>query len=180
MRNVLPPPYLVLVLWAVWVVFFQRGELTALGAGLGAWIQLTQLQKVSIFCHILIGQMRNHHSLLQVAAALWDWTADVRFGHAHLGNVISRWCKPYRRLNYCRKSWLTVTTTLIVQVEGCSEFLWCWGRLSSSNSHRIFSHSFWEMLIDWQTFRELYGETHFKNIYKYTGYIFYLTSDKSN
>lgn len=82
--------YLVLVLRAVGVVFFQRRELTALGAGLDAGIQLTQLQKVSIFCHILTGQMGNDQSLLQVATALWDWTADVRFGHSHLGNVIGR------------------------------------------------------------------------------------------
>lgn len=47
--------YLVLVLGAVGVVLLQRGELTALGAGFGARVQLTQLQKVTILCHVFIG-----------------------------------------------------------------------------------------------------------------------------
>lgn len=76
--------YLVLVLRAVEVVLLQAGEQTALGARLGARVQLTQLQKVTILCHVFVGQMGNHHSLLQVAAALRDRTADVKFGDSHL------------------------------------------------------------------------------------------------
>lgn len=82
-----PSSYLVLVLGAVEVARLQRGELAALGAGFGARVQLTQLQKVTVFRHIFIGQMGNHHSLLKVATALWDRTADVRFGYSHLGNI---------------------------------------------------------------------------------------------
>lgn len=46
---------LVLVLGAAGVVALQRGEVTALGAGFGAGVQLTQLQKVTILCHVLAG-----------------------------------------------------------------------------------------------------------------------------
>lgn len=42
--------------------------------------------------------MGNHHPLLQVAAALWDWTADVRFGYSHLGNITDK------RAYYCRRA----------------------------------------------------------------------------
>ncbi len=34
--------------------------------------------------------MGNHHPLLQVAAALWDRTADVRFGDSHLGDITDK------------------------------------------------------------------------------------------
>lgn len=47
--------YLVLVLRPGGVVLLQRGELAALGAGFGTRVQLTQLQKVSILCHVIIG-----------------------------------------------------------------------------------------------------------------------------
>lgn len=47
--------YLVLVLRPGGVVLLQRGELAALGAGLGTRVQLTQLQEVSILCHVIIG-----------------------------------------------------------------------------------------------------------------------------
>lgn len=83
-------PHLVLVFRMVGVVLLQRGEVTALWAGLNAGVQLIQLQKVTIFCHILTGQMGNHHSLLQFATALQDRTADVKFGYSHLGNITDR------------------------------------------------------------------------------------------
>lgn len=47
--------YLVLVLRPGGVVLLQRGELAALGAGFGTRVQLTQLQEVSILCHVIIG-----------------------------------------------------------------------------------------------------------------------------
>lgn len=83
-------PHLVLVFRVVGVVLLQRGEVTALWAGLNAGIQLIQLQKVPIFGHILTGQMGKHHSLLQFATALQDRTADVKFGYSHLGNITDR------------------------------------------------------------------------------------------
>lgn len=76
--------HLVLVLRAVGVVLLQGGEQTTLRARLGAGVQLTQLHKVMILCHVFLGQVGNHHPLLQVAAALIDGTADVRFGQSHL------------------------------------------------------------------------------------------------
>lgn len=80
--------YLVLVLRADGVVLLQGGEHAALGARLGAGVQLTQLHKVTVLHHVLAGQMGKDQALLQVAAALRDGTADVGFGHAHLrGNV---------------------------------------------------------------------------------------------
>lgn len=77
--------YFILVLRAVGGVRLERSELTALGAGLCARIQLTQLQEVTIFCHLLFGQMGNHQSFLQVATTLRDRTADKSFPHSHLG-----------------------------------------------------------------------------------------------
>lgn len=72
------------MLSAVGVVLLQGGEQTTLRARLGAGVQLTQLHKVMILCHIFLGQVGNHHPLLQVAAALIDRTADVRFRKSHL------------------------------------------------------------------------------------------------
>lgn len=34
--------------------------------------------------------MGNHHSLFQVATALWDRAADVRFGYSHLGDITDK------------------------------------------------------------------------------------------
>lgn len=69
-------------------MLLQGGEHAALRARLGAGVQLTQLHKVTVLHDVLAGQMGNDQALLQVAAALRDGTADVRFGHTHLrGNV---------------------------------------------------------------------------------------------
>lgn len=78
--------YLVLVLRAVGAVLLQGGEQTTLRARLGAGVQLTQLQKIMVLCHVFLRQVGNHDPLLQVAAALIDWTADVRFRKSHLGD----------------------------------------------------------------------------------------------
>lgn len=80
----MPCSHLVLVLRAVGVVLLQRGEQTTLRARLGAGVQLTQLQKVMILCHVFFGQVGNHDPLLQVAAALIDRTADMRFRKFYL------------------------------------------------------------------------------------------------
>lgn len=79
-------PHLVLVLGAAGVVVLQRGELAALGAGLGARVELAQLQEVAILRHVLARQMGNHQPLLQVAPAFRDRTADVGFEYSHLAN----------------------------------------------------------------------------------------------
>lgn len=78
--------YLVLVLRAVGAVLLQTGEQTTLRARLGAGVQLTQLHKIMVLCHVFLGQVGNHDPLLQVAAALIDRTADVRFRKSHLGD----------------------------------------------------------------------------------------------
>lgn len=72
------------MLRAVGVVLLQSGEQTTLRTRLGAGVQLTQLQKVMILCHVFLGQAGSHDPLLQVATALIDRTADVRFGKSHL------------------------------------------------------------------------------------------------
>lgn len=80
-----PRSHLVLVLGAVGVGLLQSGKQTTLRARLGAGVQPTQLHKVKILCRVFLGQDGNHQPLLQVAAALIDWTADVRFRKSHLG-----------------------------------------------------------------------------------------------
>lgn len=75
---------LVLVLRAARVVLLQRGEGPALGARLGAGVQLAQLHEVAILDQVLAGQAGHHRALLQVAVALWEGAADAGAGATHL------------------------------------------------------------------------------------------------
>lgn len=83
-RQTRPHLVLVLVLRAVGVVRLQGGEVVALGAGLGAGVQLAQLHKVAVLCHLFTGQIRHHQSLLQGPVTCPVWTADDGFAHLHL------------------------------------------------------------------------------------------------
>ena len=74
------------MLRAVGCVPLQGGEQVALRAGLGARIQLTQLQEVVVSGQVLVGQVRHHKALLEQATALKDGTHDVRLAHLYLGS----------------------------------------------------------------------------------------------
>lgn len=79
--------HLVLVLRAVGRDGLQRGEQVALGAGLRARVQLTQLKEVVVLRQLLIGQVRHHKPLLQEATALKGWTHDVSPANLYLRAV---------------------------------------------------------------------------------------------
>jgi len=148
-------PYLVLVFRAVWVVRLQGGELAALGAGLRAGVQLTQFQKVTVLCHLFIGQMGDHQSLLQGATTLCDRTSNESFARPQLGNkhrqMFQHWTEISSRSLFWAcygQKWCQTLLKSVLATAGS----WLWVSpikrltIGTKSTYGIYSHHRWDLV----------------------------------